>query len=86
MAEFKNQDLIGTITLDGGRFINVDFRNATLVYSGGEAPYIEACRFHDAAFRFEGPASNTLTFLNIMAPRSTNMRSVVEGLLPGLKA
>ena len=86
MAEINNQDYIGDVALDGGRFVNVDFRNGTLSYSGGQPPHIENCRFHGTTFRFDGPAGQTLNFLNMMAPSNTNMRGIVEGLLPGLKS
>jgi len=86
VAEFKDQTLTGAVTLDGGVFINIDFNYAELSYSGGVPPGFDNCRFTNATFSIDGAAGNTLAFLRSMAPASTNMRFVVLGLLPELKA
>ncbi len=85
MADIKDQFLSGAVALDGNRFINVDFVDAQLQFGGGEAPSFDNCRFTQATFSFNGAASNTLLFLNAMAPAHTNMRDVVLGLIPALK-
>lgn len=85
MAEIANKTLTGTHEIDGHSFVNIEFRDAILTYSGGPPPTFQNCRFEQAAFTFAGPAGQTLLFLNAMAPSTTNMRHIVEGLLPALK-
>ncbi|MGX1588780.1 hypothetical protein [Brevundimonas diminuta] len=85
MAEFKDQTLTGDVALDGHVFRNVDFNDAILTYTGGVAPAFDNCRFNNASFSLRGSAANTLHFLRAMAPESTNMRSVVLGLIPELQ-
>ncbi len=85
VAEFKDQTLTGEVTLDGNVFINVNFKDAELNYSGGVPPGFDNCRFTNATFSVGGAAGNTLAFLRSMAPASTNMRFVVLGLLPELQ-
>ncbi len=85
MAEFKNQTITGSHIVDGQSYVKIQFSNATLVYTGGLPPSFNECMFDTTNFSFEGPAAQTLQFLNAMAPETTNMRGVVLGLLPALK-
>ncbi len=85
MAEYRDQTLSGELALDGNTFIDVQFKDAELVYRGGTPPAFDRCRFDQATFSFRDQGGNTLMFLNAMLPASTNMREVVLGLLPGLK-
>ena len=85
VAEFKDQTLTSAVTLDGNVFINIDFTDAELTYSGGVPPGFDNCRFNNATFSIDGAAGNTLAFLRSMAPASTNMRFVVQGLIPELQ-
>ena len=86
MAEFKDQTLSGVVALDSNSFDNIDFNDVELTYDGGRPPSFNNCRFNDARFTFRESAGNTLLFLRAMAPAETNMRQVVAGLLPELKA
>ena len=72
------------VTLDGKTFNDINFEGATLVYAGGTPPSFNNCRFNNATFSFDGAAGNTLAFLKAMAPAHTNMRGVVQGLIPEL--
>ena len=81
----KDVTLTGDVALDSAVFINVEFKSARLVYLGGRPPSFENCRFDNAIFVFEGPASNTLSFINAMAPATTGMRHIAMGLLPAMK-
>ena len=47
---------------------------------------LDSNRFDNATFSFRESAGNTLMFLRAMAPAQTNMRDVVLGLMPELKA
>ena len=52
-----------SIALDGASFADCEFRKCKLIYSGGEAPTFDACRFDGCDWRFEGPAARTLEHL-----------------------
>lgn len=81
----KDVTLTGEIALDSAVFINVDFKSARLIYLGGPPPSFKNCRFNNATFIFDGPAGNTLAFVNAMAPVATGMRHFAMGLLPAMK-
>lgn len=85
MAEFKDQTLTGDVALDGNIFRNIQFKEAVLNYAGGQPPRFDNCAFDTTSFSFRDSAASTLHFLRAMAPESTNMRSVVLGLLPELQ-
>jgi hypothetical protein len=51
------------VNLDGERFEDCEFRQCRLIYSGGEAPVFERCKFDACDWRFEGPAARTLAHL-----------------------
>jgi hypothetical protein len=85
VAEFKDQTLTGDVVLDGNAFQNIQFKNAVLSYAGGQPPRFDNCAFDTTSFSFRDTAASTLQFLRAMAPESTNMRSVVLGLLPELR-
>ena len=81
----KDVTLTGEVKLDSAVFINVEFKSARLVYLGGPPPSFENCRFHNSTFVFDGPAGNTLAFVNAMVPAATGMRDFAMGLLPAMK-
>ena len=85
MAELKDQTLSGRVDLDGNDYVNVIFENAKLFYEGGRAPTFTACQFAPGcSFTFQEQAGNTLAFIRSMAHPSTNMRFIIEGLIPEL--
>lgn len=85
MAEIKDQTLTGRVDLDGSTFVNVVFDGAALFYEGGKAPNFQNCTFKEGcSFTFQEQAGNTLAFIRSMAHPSTNMRFIVEGLIPEL--
>jgi hypothetical protein len=86
MAETKNQTLKGIIRLDGATFRDCEFVDARLLFEGGTPPNFINCRFTNTHFAFEGAAGNTVNFLRAMAPPQSNMREVVFGLMPELRA
>jgi len=55
-----------TVALDGASFAGCEFRKCRLVYSGGEAPRFDGCKFDHCDWRFEGPAALTLEHLKAM--------------------
>lgn len=86
MAEIKDQTLSGSVDIDGEDFVNVVFDGATLVYSGGRAPTFNNCQFAPGcSVTFQAQAGNTLAFIRSMAHPSTNMRFIVEGMIPELR-
>ena len=55
-----------TVELDGETFSNCAFAACRLVYSGGEVPQFEGCRFDDCEWKFEEAAGHTLSFLKTL--------------------
>ena len=55
-----------TVALDGEAFSACEFRSCRLIYSGGEPPRFDACRFEDCEWKLEGPAALTLAHLRAM--------------------
>jgi len=70
------------VVLDGEAFVRKHVRNCVLVYRGGTPPLMQHSVFEDSQFRFEGPARNTLEFLNALAVPSPEMVAVMVGLTP----
>jgi hypothetical protein len=60
---FANRD---QVEVDGGTFINCDFRFAILLYGGGEHPKFEDCTFGDVSWHFEGAALRTIQLLQLV--------------------
>ena len=85
MAVHKDKTLSGPIDLDSGSFANIAFKDAHLIYSGGQPPVFDQCSFDNTTFEFRGQASNTVNFLKTMSPTATGMRSIVYGLIPELE-
>jgi len=54
------------VNLDGMNFTDCEFRKCRLIYSGGEAPVFDGCKFDHCEWRFEGPALRTLEHLKSM--------------------
>lgn len=87
MVEVKDQTLNGRVELDGNSYVNIVFDGATLFYQGGIAPTFQNCTFKEGcSFTFHEQAGNTLAFIRSMAHPSTNMRFIVEGLIPELNS
>lgn len=84
MAEVRDQTLSGDQFVDNHLYVGCTFRNARLIYEGGVPPGFDNCAFQESHFVFQGSAGYTLSFLRQMAPRATNMREVVLGLIPEL--
>lgn len=55
-----------TIALDGENFSDCEFRKCRLIYSGGEPPVFDGCKFDHCDWRFEGPAGRTLEHLKVV--------------------
>lgn len=55
-----------TVQLDGEYFSDCEFKHCKMIYSGGEVPHFDSCRFDDCDWRFEGPAARTLEHLKIV--------------------
>ena len=52
-----------TVVMDGESFVDCEFRDCRLVYSGGQAPAFKGCRFDNCDWRMEGAAASTLEHL-----------------------
>ena len=55
-----------TVILDGEIFSNCEFAACRLVYSGGELPQFDGCRFADCEWKFEEAAARTLSYLKLI--------------------
>ena len=55
-----------TVTLDGESFYDCDFQTCRLIYSGGELPNFNDCRFDDCEWKFEDNAARTLAHLKLV--------------------
>lgn len=61
---FENSSFSGgQVEIDGNHFVRCQFENTTLVFKGLSPIKMEYCEFHNVAWKFEGPAANTLSFL-----------------------
>jgi hypothetical protein len=49
--------------LDGNEYLDCNFNNVLLVYSGGEPPKLVGCSFDGCNWKFEGAAERTLYFM-----------------------
>ena len=79
-----NRTLSGVVILDGARFRRCRFKEAALVYGGGQPPSFEDCSFEGVSFRFDGAAGNTLAFLKAMSAPSSGLASVFRASFPRL--
>lgn len=68
-----------TVVMDGETFSACEFRDCRLVYSGGEPPRFENCRFDNCDWRLEGPAAHTLSHLRGMW--NAGAKPAVQGLI-----
>lgn len=82
MSETRNQTLQGRVVIDGKTFIDCEFKNAQLVYKGGQQPSFGNCRFTQSRFVFEDEAANTVNLLRGMLTPQSNMRAFVVGMIP----
>lgn len=55
-----------TVALDGESFSDCEFRDCRLVYSGGEVPHFDGCRFDGCEWRFDDAAQRTLAHLKLV--------------------
>jgi hypothetical protein len=68
-----------TVELDGETFSDCAFAACRLVYSGGELPQFEDCRFDNCDWKFEAAASETLSYLKLMW--SLGAKASVQGMI-----
>ena len=55
-----------TVVLDGESFSRCQFTACRLVFSGGEPPKFDGCRFDGCEWKFEDAAAQTLSHLKHM--------------------
>ena len=75
---FNGALLTGRVRMDGTRFINCRFRDATLVYAGMAGAEMSGCSFEGTQIEFIGPARNTLNLLRAMAAPHSGLSSMVR--------
>lgn len=74
----EGQTLTGRVRLDGARFRNCSFQNATLLYSGMAGTEISGCTFTGAQIEFDGPAGNALALLKAMSRPGSGLAPIVK--------
>lgn len=52
------------LMIDNKSFVECEFRNCTLVYSGGPSPDFVECNLDTLQLEFEGPALRSVQFLS----------------------
>ncbi|MEA3061908.1 MAG: hypothetical protein QOJ94_1689 [Sphingomonadales bacterium] len=77
---FVNKD---RIEVDGGTFVNCDFRSAILLYGGGEHPKLEECTFGDVGWHFEGAALRTIQLLQLIGGSAEGQKFIKDLFQPG---
>lgn len=55
-----------TLHIDGERFLDCEFRGATLVYAGGPLPFFEGCHFHNCTWRLDDAADRTRALISFL--------------------
>ncbi|WP_269714683.1 hypothetical protein [Caulobacter sp. NIBR2454] len=55
-----------TVQLDGETFSDCEFAASRLVYSGGELPIFDNCRFDGCEWKYEEASARTLSYLKLM--------------------
>jgi hypothetical protein len=78
-AKFANE----TLQVDAREFINCEFRQCSLIYSGGEPFSIAQSDLHASDVVFNGAAENTLNTLYVLY--HTGMRAFVEELIEKIR-
>jgi hypothetical protein len=82
-ATFTESDTVAT---DGMTFLDCAFLGANLVYSGGEHPRFERCRFSKASWEFAGAALRTVGLLQAIKSSPGGDAFVAELLTPAAAA
>jgi hypothetical protein len=63
----ENSEFSGvTIDVDDRKYLNCNFINCTLRYSGGIPPTFIGCTLDETGFSFSGAAGNTIELLRAM--------------------
>jgi len=73
-----------TVVVDGESFKDCEFTACRLVYSGGEPPQFDGCRFDDCEWKLEAAAGHTLAYLRLMW--TLGAKPVVQTLIKEITA
>ncbi len=74
----KGETLTGKVALDDSVFEDCVFSDAQLAYSGGVAPTIQGCSFHNVTFEFAGAAGRTLQLLQAFSAPSSGLAQIFK--------
>lgn len=55
-----------TVALDGEHFSDCEFRDCRMVYTGGQPPVFEGCRFDGCDWKFDDAAARTLAHMKVV--------------------
>ena len=71
-----------TLVIDARDWINCTFSRCKLVYKGNKPPSFQNCNFWGNEFVFDGPAGNTLAFLQSISKSDSGLQSIFMQLFP----
>jgi hypothetical protein len=78
---FLNQ----TIVLDGKEYLDCEFANCKLIYSGGEVPKLHRCSFAQCQWQLDEAAKRTIQFLRGIYHSGPGGRELVEETLKSIR-
>ena len=74
-----------TFVIDNREFVRCQFTRCKLIYRGAKPPSFQGCNFWGTQFSFEGPAGNTLAFLQSLSDPGSGLQPIVLEMLPALR-
>lgn len=78
----ENEVITSDIDLGGVSFVDCEFKNCKLIYSGGDPPTLTRCTYENIQFEFRRRAANTVAFLKSMANPESGLQQVVRETFP----
>jgi hypothetical protein len=67
------------VHVDGQQFIDCEFKNCSMVFSGGALPGFLECHFEGCQWQLEAAASRTVQYLQIL--NRSGSKNLVDGII-----
>lgn len=84
MAVYERQTFTNEeIVLDGNRYVGCVFNRCVLIYTGGELPNLERCKFNSTRIQLDGAAQQTLSYMRMLS--SAGLFNNVNGVIKSVK-
>jgi hypothetical protein len=68
-----------TVVLDGQEYADCEFRACRMLFSGGQPPIFENCKFDECDWKFDDAAARTLAYLKLVW--AVGGKAPVQGLI-----